>query len=205
MNKQNNETSFYKQSMKIKMAFYLLLATVLLNKTFAQKMIRESNHGYYNSYFGFGIGQDYGAIGIRAEYLPSKYIGIFAGAGYALIDPAFNVGISAKLIPDRKFCPTITAMYGYNAVLSFKDFYNSITANSKIYYGFTMGVGGELKIDKYHGHKLSIGVLVPFRNSTFQKDYNEVKDAGYTFKPDIVPVTFSIGVNFSISKKANKK
>ncbi len=183
----------------------LLLAAFTLKNSFAQRMIRESNPYYSNSYFGFGIGQEYGAIGIRAEYLPTKYIGIFAGAGYALIDPAFNVGVSAKLIPGKKFCPTVTAMYGYNGVIKLTDRYGSTQSSSKIYYGPTIGAGGELNIDKYHGHKLSISALAPLRNSAFQKDYNELKDAGYKFRPDIVPVTFSIGVNFGISKKVPNK
>ncbi len=194
--------------MKFKPHNYLLLILLIFSiNSFAQPkaMKDEINTGYTNSYFGFGIGQDYGAIGIRAEYLPSKYIGIFAGAGYALIDPAFNVGVSAKLLPGKKFCPAIIAMYGYNGVIKLTDRYGSTQSSSKIYYGLTIGVGGELKIDKYHGHKLCISAFAPFKNSEFRKDYNALKDAGYKFKPDIVPVTFSIGVNFGISKKVINK
>ncbi|MEO6328165.1 MAG: hypothetical protein ABIO55_04500, partial [Ginsengibacter sp.] len=158
------------------------------------------------AYFGFGIGQDYGAIGIRAEYLPSKYVGLFGGFGFALIDPAFNAGLSAKLLTDKKICPTITAMYGYNAVIYLKNVYGSIIAEkSKVYYGATVGAGADLKFGRSNRNKLSLSVFLPFRNSEFHKNYNDLKDAGFEFNPEIMPVTFSIGLNFGVSTNTNRK
>lgn len=187
--------------------FIFLLTTISINKSNAQSfsLENENNPNYTSFYFGLGIGMDYGAIGIKAEFLPSKYVGIFAGAGYALIDPAFNAGVSAKLLPDNKFCPTITAMYGYNGVIVKKDFYGSTMASSKIYYGVTIGAGGEIKIGKKNQNKFGFGVLVPFRNSEFHNDYNILKQAGHKFQPDILPVAFSVGVNFGLVGKTHKK
>lgn len=193
--------------MKLNPHFYsfLLLATISINTSFAQSRSSkiEDYTAYTNAYFGFGVGQDYGAIGVMAEFLPSKHIGVFAGAGYALIDPAFNVGISGKLLPDAKFCPTITAMYGYNAVIVLKNAYGANVPGSKIYYGPTIGAGGELKTGRGNS-KLSFGIRVPFRSSEFQKYYDELKNVGYHFQQDILPVTFSIGFNFEISRKVKK-
>jgi hypothetical protein len=131
-------------------------------------------------------------------------LGIFAGAGYALIDPAFNIGISAKMLPDKKFVPTITAMYGYNALIKLKDFTGSTSSKSKIYYGLTVGATGEMKTGKNNQNKLIAGVRLPFRNSEFHKDYDALKDAGYKFNPDFLPITFSVGINFGLSKKDRK-
>lgn len=92
--------------MKLKHIYLLfLLTTFSIKNSFAQsKAIKnELNTEYANAYFGLDIGFDYGAIGIKAEFLPSKYIGVFGGAGYALIDLAFNVALSGKLLPDRNF------------------------------------------------------------------------------------------------------
>ena len=151
---------------KLNLSFYLLLllTTTSITKSFAQStsLETETKPSYTNSYFGLGLGQDYGAIGIKAEFLPSKYVGIFAGAGYALIDPTFNVGVSAKLIPDKKFCPTITAMYGYNAVIYLKDSYGGVRAQSKIYYGATAGAGGELKMGKRNQNKFRLWTKCSF-------------------------------------------
>lgn len=195
--------------MKLKLSFYLfyLLTTISINKSIAQSKNQRSeiNPNYTNTYFGLGIGFDYGAIGIKAEFLPTKHLGIFAGAGYALIDPAFNVGLSGKLLPDRNFCPTVTAMYGYNAVIKLKDAYGATVSDSKIYYGPTVGAGAELKTGRMKNNTLSFGIRVPFRNSDFQKDYDNLKDAGYEFKQDMLPVAFTIGFNFGIGRKAVNK
>jgi hypothetical protein len=194
--------------MKLKLKYLLFLLTTLsINNSFAQsKAIKnELSTEYTNTYFGLGIGFDYGAIGIKAEFLPSKYIGVFGGAGYALIDPAFNVGLSGKLLPDRNLCPTITAMYGYNAVIKIEGSYSPTVSGSKIYYGPTVGAGAELKTGRTKKNKLSFGVWLPFRNSDFQKDYDGLKDAGYEFQQDILPVAFSIGFNFGIGRKVDKE
>jgi hypothetical protein len=104
-------TANNKNSMKLKLynCLFLLLTMISINKSNGQSssLINESNPGYTPLLFGSGVGMDYGAIGIKAEFLPSKYLGVFAGAGHALIDPAFNAGVSAKLLPYNKFCPTI--------------------------------------------------------------------------------------------------
>jgi hypothetical protein len=133
---------------------------------------------------------DYGGIGIRAEFLPTKYIGVFGSVGYPLIDPAYNAGNSAKLLPDKKLCPAIVAMYGYNAVIKVNYF-------QKIYYGPTVGAIGELKIGQRLGSKLNFGVLMPFRNSEFREEINQIDEK-------IIPIAFSLGVNFGVSTKSNK-
>jgi hypothetical protein len=96
-------------------------------------------------------------------------------------------------------------MYGYNAVILKKDFYGNTMASSKIYYGVTVGAGGEIKIGKKNQNKFSFGVLAPFRNSEFHNDYDILKQAGYKFQSNILPVAFSVGLNFGISQKMNKK
>lgn len=193
------------KSTKLKSSYILVLLLInicLTLQTYAQPNSKnENSKNYINSYFGLGIGLDYGGIGIQAEFLPSKYVGLFAGAGYALIDPAFNAGISVKLSPGKKFCPTLVAMYGYNAVLIRKDLYGGMMANSDIYNGPTVGAGAELKIGKRKQNKFNFGIRLPIRNAQFQNDYEEMKDDGYDFNPDILPVTFSIGFHFGIGQK----
>ena len=63
-------------------------------------------------------------------------------------------------------------MYGYNAVIKLQDFYGPAVSGSKIYYGPTVGAGGELKTGKTKNNKLSFGIWLPFRNPDFQKDYD---------------------------------
>ncbi len=170
---------------------------VAIMKSTAQDSCNSNNSSppFKKAYYGFGAGLDYGGFGFKAEFLPSKWIGVFGGVGYNLVDPAYNVGISIKTMPGKTVQPALMAMYGYNAVLNFKDNRNM----SDSYYGVTIGAGGEVKYGT-NSNKISFALLVPFRGSAFQNRYNALKAAGYKFSPDILPVAFSVGINFAINK-----
>jgi len=111
----------------------LLLIMVFTNKSTAQ----ENKQAFKQNYFGLGSGLDYGGIGIKAEILPVKWLGIFGGFGYNLNDPAYNAGLSFKMLPAKKLRPVIMTMYGYNAVLLFKG----RRERSKTFYGLTTAPG----------------------------------------------------------------
>src|SRR4051812_46148767 len=91
-------------------------------------------------YFGVGIGLDYGGLGLQAEFLPIKNLGLFIGGGYNLVSPAYNFGLSLKLMPDKKLTPVIMAMYGYNAAMKIRSWTGSYVLE-KSYYGITAGAG----------------------------------------------------------------
>jgi opacity protein-like surface antigen len=62
---------------------------------------------------GAGFGIPYGNIGVKAEYLPAKYVGMFAGLGAADVGPAWAVG--GYLYPLGKtyrINPRLLAMFG---------------------------------------------------------------------------------------------
>lgn len=146
-------------------------------------------------YLGFGVGFDYGGIGARLEYLPIKSLGIFGAGGYNLGGFGYNFGASVKLLPKAKVTPTITGMYGYNAMIKIKSDYgfdNKVTT----YYGPTFGAGVEIKMGKAK-NKLAMSLLVPIRSSKFHDDYDYAK-ANYGLS-DISPVGFSIGYNLSLN------
>ena len=154
------------------------------------------------AFFGIGGGLDYGGLGIRAEFQPVNSVGIFGGFGYNLADPSYNVGLSCKLLHGKRITPTITAMYGYNAAIRIKYGYGMVDASS--YYGPSVGAGCEL-YDENKKNKWVLEIFVPFRSSEFHNRYRELKDAGYKFTPDMLPVTFAIGYNFSVTGKTNKR
>ena len=153
------------------------------------------------AYFGFGAGIDYGGLGLRGEYLATKSLGIFAGFGYNLVDPAFNAGLSVKLLPGRKVVPIIIGTYGYNAVIKLK--YGNGNSVGWTYYGPSFGAGCEI-LDRNGKNKFLLELFAPVRNSDFHKQYDDLKAQGVDFNPDILPVTFTIGYNFSVSSKPKK-
>lgn len=153
------------------------------------------------AFFGFGGGLDYGGLGVRAEFQPQQAVGFFAGFGYNLADPAYNTGLVVKLRPGQRIVPTVTAMYGYNAVIKLK--YGPYNADAKSYYGPSVGAGCEL-YNKNKNNKWLFEVLVPFRSAEFRERYNDLKDGGVRFSPGILPVSFTIGYNFSVSSSPSK-
>lgn len=154
---------------------------------------------YNDFYAGIGLGLDYGGIGFKAEFLPAKDIGIFAGAGANFNGVGFNGGLSWKILPDKKVTPFINVMYGYNAVIKVKTVTGNAVFFSKTYYGPSFGAGCEIRTGQRS--KVSIGLILPIRNKEFHDKYNELKDAGFDFKPGVLPVLLTIGYNFSGSGK----
>lgn len=149
---------------------------------------------FQRAFFGIGLGMDYGGLGFKAEFIPVKYVGIFAGAGYNIARIGVNAGVSVKALPDSRLTPTVIGMYGYNAVIVVQG----DADRTRIYYGPTIGIGGELKVGRRH-NKLYAAVLRPFRNKAFDTDYEAVKnDPSIDMKQGINPVTFSFGFNFAL-------
>jgi len=163
------------------------------------RLMREGHHDrsenvFKRAYFGMGLGMDYGGIGVKAEFLPIKYVGIFAGAGYNIVGLGFNAGVSVKALPDAKITPTLIGMYGYNSVIAVQN----APDYNKTYYGPTAGIGGELKVGR-RDNKLYAALLYPFRNKAFDDDYEKLKaDPAISVQQDKLPLTFSIGFNFAL-------
>ncbi|MGN6435692.1 MAG: hypothetical protein ACTHMM_04130 [Agriterribacter sp.] len=145
-------------------------------------------------YLGPGFGFDHGGIGIKAEYQPVKYIGVFAGAGYNLASLGANGGIIYNILPDKRVTPVLTAMYGYNAVL--KVDYQTRTDYS-VYNGLTVGAGVDFKLGHSKRNKINVNLLVPLRSSAFFKEYNYIRENG-TITQEMIPIGISFGWNFLI-------
>ena len=172
----------------------ILISFISFSPAFAQPI--KNNIADAKFFLGLGAGLDYGGIGLRASYAATKNISAFGGAGYNLLEPAYNIGMMYKFIPHKKISPTVLAMYGYNAVIKITDRRDL----SKTYYGFTVGAGCHIK-NRSLKNNWAFEILLPFRNSSFTKDYNYWESS---LKNKILPVTITIGRNFAL-KKINKK
>lgn len=154
--------------------------------------VKSSTH--QKACFGLGFGLDYGGFGMRAQFLPAKNLGVFGGFGYNMVEIAYNAGLIVKPVPGKRIQPVFLAMYGYNAALKVKYGFGGDFARS--YYGLTVGAGCEIMNQK--NHVWSLELLVPFRNSKFDEQYNSFKDAGVQFSPGILPLAFTVGYNFAV-------
>ncbi len=81
---------------------------------------------------GLGLGLDYGGIGGRFTVLTSQRFGLFAGLGYNLhgAELQWRGGV-VRLAPDKRVCPTLHAMYGYNAVIVIKEMVMARTSKKR--------------------------------------------------------------------------
>jgi len=95
-----------------KKTFVLAIIISLFTGNYAFSQLYEQK-----VYLGPGLGLDYGGLGIKVEYLPIKYVGIYGGVGYNFLSVGWNVGATVKILPDKRVSPNVMAFYGYNAAL----------------------------------------------------------------------------------------
>jgi hypothetical protein len=147
-------------------------------------------------YAGPGLGLDYGGIGGKLEILPVKYVGLFGGVGFNLRSVRWNTGLSCKLAPEKKICPTLLGFYGYNGVLMV---WNDVSSRYNMTsYGFSFGAGIDIKKGR-KGNKMSIGLFVPLREQKFIDNYKEAKnDPNIDQLGLLSPVGVSFGYNFAL-------
>ncbi len=137
---------------------------------------------------GPGFGLDYGGIGLRAEFLPFKHLGIFAGGGFNFDQLGYNFGLAGRLTPDKRTSFVLTAMYGYNGVLIVKGAYNN-DVHKQTYYGISAGAGVEFAAGKIPTNRFSLKILIPFRSNEFIEDAAAV---------DADPLPFAISAGFNL-------
>ncbi len=175
----------------------LFMSLCILHTAFAQ----SSKKTTLPIHIGLGFGMDYGGMGFKVEYLPVKYLGIFGGLGYNFYSLGINGGLAFRPLPDVKLQPLVIAMYGYNGAIKISGSTTTLALNglddvSKTYYGFTTGVGGELKVGR-KDNRLYLAVLYPFRSQTFRDNYDKVKNSPVIdTKGELLPITISIGFNW---------
>ncbi|MBL7845293.1 MAG: hypothetical protein KF846_14110 [Cyclobacteriaceae bacterium] len=143
---------------------------------------------------GLGIGLDYGGIGGRATFSPIPSFGVFGSLGYAIAGVGFNAGLQYRISPDNNIVPVLTAMYGYNAALKVTGAFEV----NELYYGPSLGAGVEFKSKRNTKNYFSLELLVPFRDSQFDKDREFYKNLGVEFN-DVFPVTISLGYHFGLN------
>jgi hypothetical protein len=146
-------------------------------------------------HLGLGLGLDYGGlIGIQLNVNPHKNIGLFGGIGYALIEIGFNAGAKLRILPEAKFNPYISGMYGYNAVIKIEG----ASEYNKMYYGPSFGLGCEIWGNTRKGY-FNVELIIPVRSQQFTDEWDAIKNnPGIEIKQDILPVAFSFGYNFKL-------
>jgi hypothetical protein len=143
--------------------------------------------------FGIGLGLDYGGLlGVQIAVVPIKHLSIFAAGGYYFYQFGWNVGMKLLFISKTSkhvVRPFLKGMYGCNSIImTDKDEYN------KVYKGFTVGLGLELRFGHKKKNGFDFDLNVPLRTPDFWIDYNRMKDdPSMEVTSGPIPVAFSFG------------
>ncbi len=187
--------------MKTLSKLFLLFSFILFTfNTLSAQEQNDSNNPEIDArgkYLGIGLGFDYGGgIGAKLELVPVKHLGLFGGLGYNFASISGNVGVAYKISPEKKTCPNILMMYGYNGSFKGDDSYASqydVTS-----YGVTLGVTIDFMTGS-KGDKMSLGIFVPIRSKEFTDKYNAAKDdLNLEMKGVLLPFGISFGYNFKL-------
>lgn len=174
-----------------------LLLVFVLSSSMIFSQARESQEEVSDNArlnLGIGAGLDYGGFGGRLTVMTSEKFGIFGAVGYNLVGAGFNGGITYKFNPNKRACPVIGAMYGYNGVIKITDG----GEEDETYYGPSFSVGVEVKSRKKSNNNFwNFELVIPIRPSEFQDDINRLKNSGYEISEPL-PIAFSIGYHFGM-------
>ena len=179
---------------KLKNMCVIFVFLFIVNQIYGQN---EQSKSGQQTYFGLGIGLDYGGVfGGKLEYLPVKNFGIYGGLGYNLLSAGWNIGITAKMAPDKYVSFNPMLFYGYNGV-SKCDGASQYDMTS---YGITIGANLDIKLG-HTGNKISVGLFAPIRSQKFKDNYDAMKNNPYVeIKNELWPVAISVGFNFKLNK-----
>jgi hypothetical protein len=149
------------------------------------------------TFIGFGMGLDFGGLGMNITYNLTDAFGAYIGAGYAFAGVGVNGGATLRLIskkPEIRAVPYVTAMYGYNAAIAVQN----AEEYNKMFYGPSAGIGIELRARSPKVSCWTFALLIPFRSNEVQEYIDELKNKHYIeFRNELPPVMISIGYRFS--------
>lgn len=153
-----------------------------------------------NENIGFGIGIDYGGVGVRASVLSFERVDVFAGLGYNLVGLGWNAGLAYRFDNDEnRVVPYANAMYGYNAVIVVETTggFGGNTVFEETYYGPSVGGGIELHMNKRKNY-FNFELLYPIRDPQYDKDLDMLKASGVQFEFEPLPISISIGYHIGL-------
>jgi hypothetical protein len=180
---------YYKKSI----AIFLLLIFFFL-PGFSQKAVHKPKKSTGD--IGLGAGIDYGGFGIQLNQIFGP---IYLTGGYGYNNVYFLPFGGLKYFvplnePDLIFAPYIKVIYGYNTTIIIKN------GPKKFYFGITPGIGTNIRFGKTKSFGFNFDINVPVRTKNYKKDREYYKLIYSTYKPDVLPLSFSLGIQICLDK-----
>jgi hypothetical protein len=177
-------------SMRVALLALLLAPTVNLAQDYVAPAHSPNGTGLQWN-IGLGLGLDYGGFGAQVQCRPAPPLVMFAGGGYALAGFGYNVGAQGRILPDARWCPFVSAMYGYNAVIVV----TGASQYDQVYYGPSFGLGVEMHRRDNAKNFWRFELLLPLRDKAFQEGLDALKK-NPLIKVSSEPPPFGIGVGY---------
>ncbi len=144
---------------------------------------------------GPGIGIDQGGLGVQVQCRPVPRLLVFASGGYALAGFGWNFGVGGRLLPYAKWCPYLTAMYGYNAAIVIQG----AADRNGIYYGPSIGIGVEDHRRRNYANFWRFGIVVPFRSAAYRAALDALRaDPNFEVTGEPIPISISAAYHFGL-------
>lgn len=165
-----------------------MLTLGLVGVTIAQSANTSSEKGVKS--YGLGVGLPYGGMGLRLGINVADRLNLFGGAGYQLAGIGYNVGLMKDFRPIGVTQLYVTGMYGSNAAIRLIG----ASYDDKVFLGPSAGGGIKINSRGYRGNYIDIGVLYPFTSSTYQQEFESIKNSSLANRlKDPWPVLVVIG------------
>jgi len=189
----------------------ILLSSCVLFIMLAANLKAQSNSQYYNDTYddyenrtvqqgygfaGFGIGLEYGGLGMKFGYNLADKLTLFSGLGYNFVGLGVNAGLSYDFAVLKSTSFYVSGMGGYNAV--------SVIAGAPEYtatfYGASLGFGAKFDFKKNPGKFIQAGLIIPFRNQGYRDMLDEIKnDPRIEGFVEPLPILICIGYNIGFN------
>ncbi len=160
-----------------------------------REMIAKEAEYHRNVDIGAGmLGLDYGGIiGLKVEYIPLNYLGVFASVGLQLTGFAWQtgaIGYFVRKTNKKGFRPYGKFMFGTNAFIFVQD----MTELNETYLGPSIGVGMEIRFGGARRSGMNFDLSVPFRSQEYKDDWDYVKNhPALEVVAEPWPFTISVG------------
>jgi len=177
--------------------FALLLASapLIVSAQDYVQPLRPASHSGTEWNLGLGLGIDYGGFGAQVQCRPAPPLVMFAAGGYALAGFGYNVGAQGRILPMAKWCPFVSAMYGYNAVIVVQG----ASGYNQLYYGPSVGAGVEVHRRDNPDNFWRLELILPFRPQEFQDDMDALKkNPLIDIRSEPPPFSFSVAFHFGL-------
>lgn len=141
---------------------------------------------------GFGLGLEYGGLGVRFGYNVADKLNLFTGIGYNLNKVGFNAGLAYDFANINRTSFYVSGMGGYNAVTAVEG----APEYTQTFYGASLGIGLKMETKRTPGNYFQFGLILPMRSQAFRDMMDDIKnDPRVASVSEPWPVLICIGYN----------